>query len=310
LQKLSDEDFLKLISEIGPEALSKRIGSSVRVVYARRKKLEGKLGREVKVFDSRKFRKHPARHQIKVKNGIVLVGSDAHYWPKRITMAHKVMVHLVKTLKPVAVVMNGDVFDGSAISRFPPIGWEQRPSVADEIEAAQNRLGEIEKAAKGAQLIWPLGNHDGRFETRLATVAPEYARVFGVHLRDHFPKWTPCWSCWINDDVVIKHRYKGGLHATHNNTLYAGKTTVTGHDHMLKVTPFIDYNGIRWGCSSGTLAEPEGDQFTDYTEDNPKNWASGLLALTFMDGVLSWPEPVFVDGRAGVYHFRGEQVKL
>ena len=109
--------------------------------------------------------------------------------------------------------------------------------------------------------------------------------------------------------MVIKHRYKGGIHATHNNTLWAGKTVVTGHLHSLKVTPFSDYNGIRWGVDTGTLADPYGPQFENYTEQNPANWRSGFVVLTFKDGTLLDPEIVRVVGERKV-SFRGEVVRV
>jgi uncharacterized protein YoaH (UPF0181 family) len=251
----------------------------------------------------------PHRFDMIIKNGTVLVGGDAHRWPGPLTTAQRGFVKLAKTLQPKATVLNGDIFDGSRISRHPPIGWETTPSVIEELEACQDFTGAVEKAAPDARKPWALGNHDARFETRLAMVAPEYARVYGVHLRDHFPAWVPCWSVWINNDVVIKHRFKGGVHATHNNALWAGKNMITNHDHMLKITPVADYNGLRWGCSSGTLADPYGPQFTDYTEDAPKNWEAGFLVLTFKDGQLLWPEPVYVldEGRIA---FRGEVLKV
>jgi len=306
---LSDDEFIGFIQEIGPTALAKLTKISVRNIHARRARIEARRKIEVPAHDSRTSRKHSARLHVEIKSGTVLIGSDAHYWPGRITTAHRAFVKFIGRLKPLAVIMNGDVFDGSSISRHPPIGWEMRPSVQDEIESAQDRLGEIEKAAKGAKLIWPLGNHDARYETRLATVAPEYARVRGVHLRDHFPNWEPCWSCWINNEVVIKHRYKGGIHATHNNTLNAGKSMVTGHLHSLKVSPYSDYNGTRYGVDTGTLAAVDGEQFLDYTEDGPKNWRSGFVVLTFNDGKLLLPELCQVYGPSHV-EFRGEVFKV
>lgn len=150
---------------------------------------------------------------------------------------------------------------------------------------------------------------NSRYETRLATVAPEYARVNGVHLRDSFPDWQPCWLVVINDSVVIKHRFRGGIHATHNNVLWSGKSIFTGHLHSLKVTPLSDYNGTRWGGDCGTLADPYGPQFADYTELNPVNWRSGFIVLTFVNGRLMWPEIVHVisDGQV---EFRGEIIDV
>jgi hypothetical protein len=309
----SDDDFVAVFERDGPEKTKETFGfATIRGVYSRRESIERKIGRQITVpdrgqsFRTRQHVAHPYRVHLDIPDGIVLVGSDAHYWPKRVTAAHRAFVRACKELKPKAVIMNGDVLDGSRISRHPPIGWESRPALVEEIEASKERLGEIYSTAKNAKFVWTLGNHDSRFETRLATVAPEYAKIHGVHLQDHFPEWQPGWACWLNDDVVVKHRYKGGVHATHNNALASGKTMVTGHLHSLKVTPYDDYNGTRWGVDTGTLAAKEGEQFVDYTEDNPRNWRSGFAVLTFHKGRLLWPEVVNVrDEEAGEVEFRG-----
>jgi hypothetical protein len=307
-----DQTFARMLRTIGATETSRQLGVTERYVYKRRREIEGRLGIIIAAPATAERigeRKHPQRAVLNIKNGTVLVGSDGHYWPGVASTAHRAFVKLIAMLKPAAVIMNGDAFDGASISRHPPIGWEDNPSVKQEIEAVQDRLSEIGGAAGKARKIWPLGNHDARFETRLATVAPEYAKVHGVHLADHFPNWEPCWSCWINDDVVVKHRYKGGIHATHNNTLNAGTTIVTGHLHSLKVTPFTDYKGDRWGVDTGTLADPYGPQFRDYTEDSPRNHRSGFVVLTFVDGRLLWPEVVSVVDENRV-SFRGQLIEV
>lgn len=149
---------------------------------------------------------------------------------------------------------------------------------------------------------------NSRFTQRLATVAPEFAKVHGIHLKDHFPEWKPAFAAWVNSNVVIKHRYKGGIHAAHNNTVNAGLTVVTGHLHSLKVTPFRDYNGTRWGVDTGTLADPYGPQF-HYSELNPLNHESGFVVLTFKEGRLLQPELARVCGD-GLIDFRGEVVSV
>lgn len=252
---------------------------------------------------------HPERHLIRIQNGIVLVASDGHYWPGKASTAHRALVHFARKLSPKAVIFNGDAFDGASISRHPPIGWEKRPTVAEELAACQLRLSEIREAAPFAQHIWTLGNHDSRFETRLASVAKEYANVKGLHLQDHFPDWTPCWSVWINQGVVVKHRFKGGMHAAHNNTLWAGKHMITGHLHSAKVAAITDYNGTRFGVDTGCIADPWGPQFRDYTEDNPLNWVSGFGVLTFHNGKLMWPELVTVWDKSTV-QYRSELIKV
>ena len=158
-------------------------------------------------------------------------------------------------------------------------------------------------------IIWTLGNHDARFETRLATVASEYKGLNGIHLSDHFPIWEKGWSAWINDSVVCKHRWKGGVHATHNNTVGSGKTMITGHLHSQKVTPYTDYNGTRYGIDTGCVADVDHKAFLDYTEDGPKNWVSGFAVLKFRDGRMMYPELVSVWDAKSV-QFRGDIIKV
>jgi hypothetical protein len=77
----------------------------------------------------------------------------------------------------------------------------------------------------------------------------------------------------------------------------------------MKVQPFSDYNGTRFGVDCGTLADPGGPQFVDYMEDSPANWRSGFVVLTFHKGRLLWPEPVHVI-EDGAVEFRGRVIDV
>lgn len=258
-------------------------------------------------FDSvvRRYQEdYSPRLTVGLEDGHVLIGSDPHYQPGVSTVAHRAFIKFCADIKPRVVVMNGDLFDGSAVSRWPRIGWEQRPTVVQELKAVKERLDEVEKAFPGAERIWSLGNHDARYELRLAQAVPEYEGVMGFTLKEHFPLWKPCWSIWVND-TVIKHRFKSGVHAAYNSTMHAGRSLVHGHLHSLKVYPFTDYNGTRYGVDAGTLAEPFGSQFEGYMEDSPRSWRSGFVLLTFHKGRLLIPEMVSVFSENQV-EFRGK----
>lgn len=313
-KKSSDADFIELYRKHGAQGTARILNQSVRGVQGRRSRLERRMGIDIvnplaagTRMNTRVQTPSPSRITIDIENGYVLVFSDAHYWPGIVTTAHRGLVRLTKKLKPAAIIANGDILDGATISRHAPIGWEDRPSLVNELEACQDRLDEIMKASPSSRRLWSLGNHDARFESRLAQVVPEFAKVHGTDMATHFPMWDHCLSVVINNEVVIKHRYKGGIHATHNNTVYAGKTIVTGHLHSLKVTPFDDYNGTRWGVDTGTLADPHGPQFHAYMEDNPRNWRSGFAILQFIDKKLMWPEIVPVVDENHIF-FRGELI--
>lgn len=304
--------FAEIFERHGPAEVSRMLGVTPSAVFQRRVAVERRIGRQLTGPAHHKATRqgiaHPGRLYLELSDGVVVIGSDAHYWPGIVSPAHRALVKFCKEQHPAAVIMNGDMVDGASISRHPPIGWEDRPSVIQEIETCQERLGEITMAAGKARRFWPLGNHDARFETRLATVAPEYAKVKGVHLHDHFPDWEPCWSVQINADTIVKHRYKGGIHATHNNTMWSGWNIFTGHLHSAKVTPVTDYDGTRWGTDCGTLADPFGPQF-EYQEDNPRNHRSAFAVATFHQGRLLQPELVLTVDDEHV-QFRGKVIHV
>ena len=321
VQKFTDQQIISAIeNSASMNAASLSLGMNLSGLNKRRRRIEQKekiiirAPRATKQFEHLQIAHiHPTKKDLGILNGTVIVFSDAHFWPGVYTTAFKGLLWAIKELKPKAVIANGDIFDGAGISRHPRIGWAKAPSVMDELKACTISMGYIEEAAKEARhnvkLIWPLGNHDARFETFLAANAPQYEHVKGFTLRDHFPKWEPCWAVWMNENTVVKHRFKGGIHATHNNTMWSGKNIVTGHLHSLRVTPFSDYNGVRYGIDTGTLAEPYGPQFEDYTEQGPLNWRSGFAVLTFVDGNLILPELVTTHGPDSI-EFRGRVIKV
>ena len=314
---LSDDEFLRMweIHKGSPQKMSLATGLPLRLIYARRRRLEAKHGIEIKARQEKLFiEKHSARINVPIENGVALVFSDAHFWDFTPSTAYRALIKYIEELKPSLIVCNGDAFDGASVSRHGRIGFlENRPTVIEELNACKAMLGNIEDAAKKVKpspvLTWTLGNHDSRFETYLAAVAPQFEFVDGFHLKDHFPNWRPCWATWVNDNVCIKHRWKGGVHATHNNTLGSGTSMVTGHLHSLKITPYTDYTGTRYGVDTGTLAEVDGDMFLNYTEDNPKNWRSGFAVLTFHKGKLLPPELVEVI-EDGLVSFRGKAIEV
>lgn len=316
LKNTSDKDLKDTVERLGIDSAAKFLKLGYTTVRRRVEKMKQE-GVEINPLNpagkreiDQSAREHPQRYEIEVQTGTAIIFSDAHYWPGKASVAHRALVKMVHEKTPEAIICNGDAVDMAQASRHPPIGWEARPTIQQEIEAAQERLGEILSACtKRTRKAWNLGNHDARFETRLAAVAPEYAKVAGIHLHDHFPEWERAWSTWINNDVVVKHRWKGGDHATWNNTIKSGKTTVTGHLHSAHVQPFTDYNGTRFGVDTGCLANTYGPQFTNYTEDNPRNWVSGFGILTFRKGQLLWPELVVAWDKDHV-QYRGEIIRV
>jgi predicted phosphodiesterase len=293
--------------------MMERLGFSTRMsVSNRRKTIEDKLGitlHNAAINSPRNAalrRKSSRRLELTLADGIILIGSDAHIWPGPLTTAQRGFLAMSERLKPDVVVLNGDVFDGAKISRHPAGIWDQesRPNVKQELDACQAFVSSI----KARRRIWTWGNHDARMEYTLAAAVPEYQGVPGFALKDHFPEWDFCMAVFVNDDLVIKHRYANGVHAVYNNAVKSGRSIVTGHLHSLKVTPWTDYNGTRYGVDSGTLADPTSKQF-DYSEENPSNHRAGFVVLTIREGRLLMPELVQVFDENRI-EFRGELIAV
>lgn len=244
-----------------------------------------------------------------IRNGSIVIGSDAHYSPKLITTAHKAFCNVIAEHAGdvKAVVLNGDLLDGARISKHARIGWQKTYSVKDELEAVRERLSDIEGAARGMKLLRTIGNHDIRFDSRLAHAAPEYEGIAGFALADHLPAWKDSYRIDVNADTVIIHSVANGMHAAYNNVVKgAGYHIITGHTHRLQCVQFRGFGKLRYGIETGMLADPEQDEFHYLTGRNA-NWQSGFAVLTWRDGELLMPEFCSVrdDGKA---YFRGQRM--
>jgi hypothetical protein len=314
-------EFIQLWEKLqSATEIAKHLGIPNRAVHLRRRWIEenhkitliAKDHRGANYAATRPKSFSPLRQvKLGMLDSCVIVFSDAHFIPAQRTTAFKGLLWAIQEFKPHAVICNGDAFDGASISRHD-ITDQPATTVIQELKATQGALGEIEEVAKAARhnvkLLFTWGNHDIRFGNRLAQHAPQFKEVKGFKLTDHIPDWDFCWAVWPTEQVIIKHRYKGGIHATHNNTVNAGVSVVTGHLHSLKVTPFSDYNGCRYGVDTGTLAETDGPQFT-YAEINPSNHRSGFAILNFFNGQLLTPELVQKFDEDQI-QFRGEVIDV
>jgi len=293
-----------------PSAVAKALGISYRRLQARRKLLEAKTGKPLVSINYNNTQrsmyqeavenpalqsiyKSPTRLHQTLESGTVIIFSDAHYWPGIVSTAHRALVHLVRELRPKWVFGNGDIFVMASPSHWGRRDFSPLPNVRQEVEAVQERLGEIEDAApRGCRLIRTIGNHCIRFTRKLVTVANEFEGLKGFALTDHFPKWQECWSIHVNPDsdgwTEIKHRWKGGVHSSFNNAKEASVNYCTGHDHALRIQEFTNRRGTWYGVNSGTLADPDGPQFS-YAEDSPANHRSGFVVLTYHKGLLLRP---------------------
>lgn len=306
----TDAEFVAIWKKYGnPTEVAEHLGINVRNVYARRNRIQQThsvdlaTDKPLTSINTRIVKPSDGVRALADVSGYVVVFSDAHFYPGEYSLGLQAMLRVIKDLKPKIVVANGDILDGSTIHSHGPEGWERPPTLKEELDAVQDCMSKIQRAAKGAVLMRTIGNHDLRFDRRLASNASEYRGIQGIALKDHLPHWDVSWSILINGNTMVKHRINGGIHSAYNNTLRGGCHVVTGHTHLLEVKPWTDYTGRRYGVSTGMLADPTDAQFR-YAEDNPRPWAQGFAVLKYNeDGMLLPPELCeVINGRA---YFRG-----
>lgn len=317
---LTDDEFIEVWKRhLSATAVALETGITERGVHKRRRRIEERkkiilpgagtslrqnLDVAIAIQDARRD-----VNRIEIENGVIIVGSDAHYSPGVIPTAHKALCNVIAELgKEVkVVVLNGDILDGGSISRHGRIRWKRAPTVKQELDAVIERTEEIRAAiTKGTKLMRTYGNHCARFESRLSANVPEFEGVGGFLLKDHLPHWMDSDRIDVNEDMVIIHDWHSGVHSGWNDVLKGGCHTVTGHTHELGCKAHRGFKSTHYGIKTGMLAENDQAEF-DYRLGKPGlNWQSGFAVLTWVDGMLLMPEfcAVREDGNA---YFRGKK---
>jgi hypothetical protein len=302
--------------------IAKMLGITERNVFRRRPIVEQQLGIVLASGEDRtgrsfvKLPKIGVQRLADIKNATVIIAGDRHLWPgEKRNVADLALKEIIKTIQPRPKILcwNGDLFDLPTVSRHPSTGYSEFPSVADELEACQAYLAELEEVApEDCSLVFCVGNHDNRFTVRLAQEAPEFVGIKGMDLFDHLPNWQPSWNLVINKRIFVTHWWhQGQMNAPLNNLLKSGADAfISNHLHQGQITSWTDFDQkVRWAVDTGCMADfdPTQVKFTHYTRGNPVRWKQGFCVLTVDEhGELLPPELVqVVNGKA---YFRGKQV--
>lgn len=310
---ISEDEFISLYEKNGAAETARLLSCSTRAVQMRRAHLEQKLKRAIHNPNQWRQVGHvvkvefPEWQQIEIRNGYLIAFGDAHLIPGEKTTAHRALLKLIAELKPEALIDLGDLLDFATISRHHRLGWDKSPTVSKEIEWGSDCLEEMKRLGPKRMITKKtMGNHDQRLSGFFSNRVAEIEGVKGTAYMDHFPGWGVSWSIRVNEDQCeLTHRYKSGIHAPHNNTLWGGISYVTGHLHKQQIYPLTDLRGDRWGVDAGTMSSVYSPLFR-YLEGKPRNWRSGFVVLRFVNRVLRMPELVrVIDEQKGLVEWRG-----
>lgn len=235
---------------------------------------------------------YPERIELDLRGKTLLVGNDAHFWPGQKSVIWEAFLDVAHAIKPDAIILNGDLVDGTRVSRHPRLRNQNAPRLSDEIKEAQIQIKRLPEAS---EQIWTLGNHDARVDIYLANNAPEMDDM-ATNLRELFPKWQFTYAAMINEGfprvipTEVRHFFRAGNHARWNNVMYGGIHMVTGHTHGLGVTSFNNRLGRIYGIETGMLNSNTAAQF-EYHQGMPSRANGGFALLTFdKEGNLLPPE--------------------
>jgi hypothetical protein len=161
-EKFPLDEFVALLYEHNGSAyaMAKAVGMSHRVVANRRAFIERELdivlprGR----VETWKSQAHRTIIKLGIDNATILMGSDLHVWPEVYGTAMAAFVDFNRRFKPDIVLLNGDGLDGAQISTHSRLGWDKRPSPAEEIEA----LVRLPRSTAQGQPERPLHPHAGK----------------------------------------------------------------------------------------------------------------------------------------------------
>ena len=142
--------------------------------------------------------------QLKLENGIVIIGSDIHI-PFQDDKAVDAFCDYCKEIQPSAIILNGDVLDFYKLSRF--IKGEGR-NPYEEISACRDLLKKIKTDCPNSKVYYVIGNHETRLETYVLNNAPHLASlvedVFTIIKTNEFGV-IGCSEVLINDTFVCTH---------------------------------------------------------------------------------------------------------
>lgn len=218
------------------------------------------------------------------KTEVTFVFGDTHgiYMDKK---WWSIVKNIIYDLKPDRIVMNGDVVDFYAISRFDK-DPNRRESLQDEIDITKQFLDSVRFWSKDAEIIWVEGNHEARLQKYLWSKSPELASLDMLDIENIF-ETDKRGIKYIKSRGREAYYQMGKIKIGHFNKVsqesaYTAKALVTRYactiiqNHVHRLGKYYKTYGndvvvgIEAGC--GCMLNPE------YTCD--PNWQQGFVIIT------------------------------
>jgi predicted phosphodiesterase len=197
--------------------------------------------------------------------------------------AWRVALDVATQLKPHETVILGDFFDCYSVSRHDKDPLKNYGLLKQELARGQEALREIQRATKGAKLVFLEGNHENRIPRFINAYADKLAGILETRDILGLPK-----NCLFIPYGQGGFYRMGKLLATHgtifNRHVAAGMiakyghSVVFGHTHRVQHAVSKNINGeVFEGFNIGWLGDPV--KAADYIKDVPD--ASHCLGVSY-----------------------------
>lgn len=214
--------------------------------------------------------------------------------------------------QPHALILNGDIIDCFALSKYPrhPTLQRGKPFV-DEVKVVRKLLSRCRRAAPRAEITLVGGNHEQRFEKYLAKNAEEFAGMFtlkdALGLDSLKIKWVgfDINENWIDyRGLLIGHfakAQKWSAYTAKNLMDELGRSFVQSHTHKVGWHTRTYLDREEYGLEIGCMASREAVYATR------THWSLGFLIVYFDEAGRFYPEQVLVhiDGKKGGFVVNG-----
>ena len=263
----------------------------------------------------------PLINRISINNDIpysVLIFSDAHFegheTPSFLMMI-QILNDLVKTRQLKCVIANGDIMDLAILSTFAKYTLEIEPqqrTVQQEILDSQAQLNKIQaiinKSKYPIKQLATFGNHETRLSKFVSQMGRQFEDFEGFKMQNLFPDWEWAMSHILDDTVIVKHKFIGGIHTGYQNSMRAGMNIITGHTHQLAIRSFNTYSNSAMSIQTGHLSQ----QYHPYLQDNVANdWNNGFAVVTIDPKEKTiHPELVHCSHHFRTTYFRGKKYSV
>lgn len=263
------------------KAIASALGISVwQVRTILRKKATHKI--QERVFGKIRLKK-VTKSKETVTKAIVL--SDIHV-PDHDQKALALAIAYMKDAKPDIIVLNGDIADFIAPSKYPK-DPDLVETFADELSETVDLLRTIRKNHPSAAIYYTQGNHEHRVERYLYDKAPALCSLpeLGV---DRLLKMNEFDIQFVDgqDSIMVGsiNIHHGSIIRKHSgdsvqsHVLSEGISTLMGHVHRMGVYYKTDRNGTLIGIENGHLSRPD----PDYAGQCP-NWQCGFSEIHYCE---------------------------